>query len=284
MSNRKGRITDEEARIIEKELPFSTYEEVAKKLGRNPSTVRKFAQREGITKDKISSQKYIANEIKTDPLFSKMEELLNEDEIVAAHSIYKGFMEQFGGDILYSERQQIVDYAIVDCLLNREIVRQKQIEKEYIVANEKIKVLEVGLKEAKDADDDEAFMNYQDDIAEMGIVLADLKEDRKHAKDSAKSLMDRKEKSLKSMNASREARANELTDATQNFENLVQYLKKNVDKRRELGIELAKMRLAVKEEFLRLSQIHQYADKEFDYPVFNSEVVERELGTNEKEE
>ncbi len=100
--------------------------------------------------------------------------------------------------------------------------------------------------------------------------------------DKEKQLLE--EKAQTKMNASRDQRRDELSKMNENWGDFVVYLKSNPGFRAKLGLDLEKNRLGIKEEFIRLSQLHEYADGEVDYPVFNSDVVESEFLLNSLEE
>ena len=78
------------------------------------------------------------------------------------------------------------------------------------------------------------------------------------------------------MNASRDQRADEISKMSENWVDYIIYLKSNPDFRKKLGYELEKFRLGVKEEYIRLSQFHEYEDGEIDHPILNADVVERD--------
>ena len=277
---RTGKITDDEARIIEQTLPFSTYSEVARQLNRKPSTVRKFAQRNGITKDKVSQQKHTASEIKKDPMFLALENILSDDELVVAHSIYQNMCQEMGTDIKYSEKNEIIELGVVSCLLNRELRREKEIDDSIEEKTDLKNKLNAAKSSMDDEDIDDDFFEQLDDV---DIALADLHTNQKDVKARQDRLMERKEKLRKSLHVTRASRAKDLAHATENFTNIIQYLKKNPDYRKEMGLMGEKMRLAMDAEWFRLSQAHQYADNEIDYPIYSSEVIDTHLEQQEKE-
>lgn len=275
-----GRISDEEARFIERNLPLSSYKDVGLQLNRNPETIRKWCQRNGISTDKVSRKKTVIEDIKRDKFFQQLDEMLTEDEIVLSHSIYLEMCEQFGNDIKYSERQEIIDFCIVTCLLNRELRKEKFIDEEMFRLNKE----KTNLKKKKDSigdDEDELEEEWIEQIDEIDMAIADIKEDRKETKIRQDKLMERKDKLLNSMNASRKNRADQLTHASKNFSALTEYLQKNPEYRRQVGLDIEKMRLAVHAEWFRLAQLHEFADGSLDYPILSSETVAKELERDE---
>ena len=116
------------------------------------------------------------------------------------------------------------------------------------------------------------------------MKIGSLNDDLKETKKNQLAFLVKKENFTKAMNASRDQRREELSKMKENWADFVMYLKDNVEFRTKLGLELEKNRLAINEEFIRLSQLHQFADGEFDYPVYNSEVVKREIALNKENE
>lgn len=277
-----GRISDEEARFIERNLPLSSYKDIAIQLQRRPETIRRWAQKNGISVDKISRKKSVLEDIKRDKFFQQLDSMLTEDEIVLSHSIYLEMCEQFGNDIKYSERQEIIDFCIVTCLLNRELKKEKVLE-DKIYKSEKEKVAIKAKKDSIGDDEDDLEEEWLEQIDEVDMLLADLKDERKETKIRQDKLMDRKDKAMKAMDASRTQRSDQLTHSTKNFGALVEYLQKNVDYRRQVGYEMEKMNLGINAEWNRLATLYEYADGSFDYPILSSEVVAKELEQEKNE-
>ena len=88
-----------------------------------------------------------------------------------------------------------------------------------------------------------------------------------------KDLQTKKASMLKDLKATREQRIKRLEDSKQTFIGWVRNLMSNPDTRRELGIEMEKMRLAMKEEERRLSNYHQYEDGGVDQPFLTPDTV-----------
>ncbi len=282
----KGGFSDEEKRKMERLVDFNTFAEIARQLNRNPASVRKYLQRNGLAKDLVSAKKSVEDKAKNNHHFATLKEQLTEDEFKFSVQVYKGMMEQFGNDVLYSEEVQIVEYCMVTCLLNRTFVREMQInqmikEQQALRAQiEKMKDDLISKKGDEEDDDDESIYDQEDEyvdkmeridvrIAEMNIEFRDVKKNQIN-------FLDSKEKITKALQASRGQRSNELVRANQNFGDLVIYLKKSEDFRKNVGLEIEKMKLGVREEYIRLSELHLFADNQYDYPIYNSQVVKFE--------
>ena len=78
---------------------------------------------------------------------------------------------------------------------------------------------------------------------------------------------------LKDLKATREQRIKRLEDSKQTFIGWVRNLMSNPDTRREIGIEMEKMRLAMNKEAERLSEYHKYEDGLIDQPFLTPDSV-----------
>lgn len=300
-----GGFSDDEKRQIQQLVDFTTYAEIGRQLNRNPHSVRKYCQRNGLSKDLASSKKQVENKAKHNHHFKEMQQQLTRDEYNFAVHTYMGLMQQFGNDIIYSEEIQIIEYCMVTCLLNRTLKKEMELT-EQIQAEIKLRS---ELEEKKDRlitsrfggdDEDEEDEGkttgdtyeeedrYIDRIEQADIRISELQNQHIVNKKHQIDFLDRKEKVTKALNVSREQRAKELTRANQNFGDLLVRLKKDQEYRKTVGLELAKMKLGIKEEYLRLSDMHHFMDGQDDFPIYNSEVAlrfaEKELLENQEEE
>lgn len=283
---KKGSLTDQEKRDIERWIDVKNYAEIARLLNRNPATVRKYCQRKGLADDLTSKKKYTDNRAKHNHHLVAMREQLSKVEYDFAVQIYKGMMEQAGTDIVYSEEVQIIEYCTITCLLNRVLKREMDIASEVEVykkqrAEWQKKKDELSNTPAKDDEDEEAEKYdmeeyYMDKIEQISLSIADLQVEYVQVKRDQKDFLDRKESITKALNGSREQRAKEITRVNQNFGDLIVFIKKNEDFRNNVGAEIEKMRLGIKEEYIRLSDLHVFGDGTEDYPVYNTEVAMRE--------
>lgn len=286
-----GALTDEEKRTIEQMVSTSTYSQIAAQLNRKDATVRKYCQRQGFTKDKQSVKKKIQFKAKHSHHFNVLKEQLTEDEFNFAIQVYNSMMEQFGNDILYSEEIQLIEYCVVTCLLNRALSKEKtlnsQIQEQRVLRSElQRKKDEILNSENLDGEDEEKEGEkydqedyYLDKIEQIDMRISELQSDLRDTKKDQINFIDRKEKITVAIHGSREQRAKELINTKQNFSDLISAMKKNTAFRKAIGLEIEKMRLGVKEEYIRLTSApHIYINNEEDFPILNTEVVERVLG------
>lgn len=272
-SLKKGALSDQEKRTIEQLVKFDTYSAVANKLNRDPGTIRKWCQRNGITKDKASENKGLEDKKKKSPHFEELANILTEREMDLAVKIYTDIMRQFGTDVLSSEEIQVIDFCIVSALLNRALAKEKEIQK---ILDQQMALRDQLELDKPGPDEDDEKDNWYDKVDQIDMKINTLSEDLKESKKNQLSFLDKKEKASNAMGASRNNRAKEIAKSNENWADFVIYLKTNVEFRTKLGLELERSRLSIKEEFIRLSQLHEYADGIVDHPVFNSDVVELE--------
>lgn len=278
---KNGSLSDQEKRTIEQLIKFETFKTIGDKLNRNPCTIRKWCQRNGVVKDSTSVNRQIEDKKKRSPHFEELANILTDREMDLAVKIYTELMKQFGGDILASEEIQVIDFCVISALLNRALSREKELLKAIDQQNALMEALE---KEKESLGEDDDKENWYDRIDQVSLRLATLSEEMIQAKKNQLAFIDKKEKAQTKMNASRDQRRDELSKMNENWGDFVVYLKSNPGFRAKLGLDLEKNRLGIKEEFIRLSQLHEYADGEVDYPVFNSDVVETEYLLNSLEE
>lgn len=284
---KKGSLTDQEKRDIEKYIDIKNYAEIGRILNRGAATIRKYCQRNALTDDIVSKRKYTENRAKHNHHLVQMQAQLSKPEYDFAVQIYKGMMEQFGNDIIYSEEVQIIDYCMITCLLNRVLNREMviateiDVQKKYRAEYEKKKD-DLSSKEIAEDDEDAEAEKYDkedyytDKIDQINLAIADLQTECAQIKKDQKDFIDKKEKISKSLYVSRDQRAQEISKVNQNFGDLITWMKKNEEFRRSVGLEIEKMRLGIREEYIRLSELHLFADNNEDYPVFNTDVISKE--------
>ena len=272
---KKGALSDEEKRAIEQQIKFDSFSAVAKKLNRNEATVRKWCQRNGITKDRTSENKNLEEKKKRSPHFEELSNILTDREMDLAVKIYTELMRQFGSDILPSEEIQVIDFCIISASLNRALAKEKEIQK---ILDQQIALRDLLEKEKPSFDEDDGNLvdDWMDKIEQIDLRISTLTDELKETKKNQLSFFDKKEKAANALGASRKDRAKDIAKSNENWSDFVVYLKTNVDFRTRLGLEIERARLSIKEEFIRLSQLHEYADGIVDYPVLNSDVVEFE--------
>lgn len=284
---KKGGLTDEEKRKIESMIDVSTFADIGRALNRNPHTIRKYCQRNALSNDLTSKKKYVDNRAKHNHHLVVMQQQLSKEEYEFAIQVYKGMMDQFGNDVIYSEEVQIIEYCMITCLLNRAFSREMELsssikEQKKLRAEWQKKKDDLAEDKGEDEDEDKEAEKYDledyylDKMEQIDLRIADMQTEYIQVKKDQINFLEKKDAITKALHVSRKDRATELTKVNQNFGDLVLFMKKNEEFRKVVGLEIERMRLGIKEEYIRLSQLHLFADNVEDYPILNTEVITRE--------
>jgi len=78
---------------------------------------------------------------------------------------------------------------------------------------------------------------------------------------------------LREMKGTREQRIKRLEDSKQSFTSWVAHLMQDPETMKKYGIEMEKMRLAMKKEEERLSAFHKYEDGQIDQPFLTPDTI-----------
>jgi phosphoenolpyruvate-protein kinase (PTS system EI component) len=95
----------------------------------------------------------------------------------------------------------------------------------------------------------------------------------KSMSDEYRDLMSRKASALKDIKGTRDQRVKNIEDTKKTWTEFVSALIEDKDFRKEAGIEIEKYRLAMEEEYNRLSQEIVYNNGIVDKPLLNSETI-----------
>ena len=212
--------------------------DIATHLDRDPASV------ESYVKDKIGNTTLDDREIEAlhdlqnRPFWKDLEKQFSEEELQSLLYHWGRIITQFRDDVLPTEELQIIDAIKLEILMNRALIGQQDNmrsidEFQDAVTVEKNKDLEL--------QDKDYIYNLERQIAVCRAAQDSLTRDYKD-------LQTKKAAMLKDLKATREQRIKRLEDSKQTFIGWVRNLMSNPDTRREMGIEMEKMRLAMKQE------------------------------------
>ena len=157
---KKGSLTDEEKRKIESMIDLSSFADIRRALNRNPHTIRKYCQRNALSNDLTSKKKYSDNRAKHNHHLMVMQQQLTKEEYEFAIQVYKGMMDQFGNDVIYSEEVQIIEYCMITCQLNRAFSREMEL---HTAMKEQRKIRSDWQKKKDDLAEDKTTEDGEDD-------------------------------------------------------------------------------------------------------------------------
>jgi hypothetical protein len=252
---KKGRISKEEEAIIEKSIGTMSYEDIADKLDRDPESVEKFIKRKfnvGASKEEKA-----AFELDQRPYWVEVKQQFTEDELKLFRYHWARIISQFRDDVIPTEELQVVDLIKLELLMNRSLKQNKD-------NIEQISTLEglIQAERARDPDQQDVDMVFN-----MERQAASLKASQESLNKDYRELQTKKNSMLKEMKATREQRLK------QSLVGWIAYLMGNPDVTSQYGIEMEKMRLAMKKEKERLGAFHKFTDGQVDQPFLNSDTI-----------
>ena len=260
---KKGRFTKTEQEFIRNNHREMSNLDIATHLDRDPISIQSYIK-EKICNNTLDDREIEAlHDLQSRPFWKDLQKQFSEEELQSLLYHWSRIITQFRDDVLPTEELQIIDAIKLEILMNRALIGQQTnmrniSDYEEMVTVEKNKSLEI--------QDKDYIYNLERQIAVSRAAQESLTREYKD-------LQTKKASMLKDLKATREQRIKRLEDSKQTFIGWVRNLMSNPDTRRELGIEMEKMRLAMKEEEKRLSNYHQYEDGGVDQPFLTPDTV-----------
>lgn len=262
---RRGPWSKEDKEFIKEHAGSMSPEDIGRALKRNPEAIKKYIKNNGIaiTGTKVAPNARVDYDLKCTPHWRELEKQFNEDELESFLYHWNNTIKQFRDDVLHTEELQIIDMIKLEVMMNRLLNQERDMERtakslEEIVSQEK----------ARDPDqqDKDLIFNTEKQIAQIYSGMESINREYR-------ALLIEKNKILDKLKATREQRIKDIQSSKESIPGWIRNLVKNQDVRRDLGYRMEKMRLAAKEEYVRLSDLHEYMDGKVDIPVLNHETV-----------
>lgn len=238
-------------------------EDIAAKLGRNPSAVKKYMTKQGLMKY------YFKKDLEDDQLqnirksryWEELEKEFTQEELDIFEYHWKNIIKQFRDDIMHTEELQIVDAIKLEIKMQRCLRKEKEV-------NDNIDKLrkQISDEEGKQQPDERKIEMLSREISGYYATMANYNDD--YLK-----LQKEKNSALSKLKATREQRIQQIESSKETLSGWVKILYTNPQLRYKLGLDMEKMRLAAKAEYERLSKYHVYQDKAVDKPILNHETV-----------
>jgi hypothetical protein len=261
MVMRKGRISKEEERTIARLLDSMTPEDIAHKLDRDVESVIDFIKRKfrvGVTKEEAA-----AFSLEDRPYWLELQNQFTSDELELFKYHWSRIIAQFKDDVFPTEELQVVDVIKLELLMNRCLKANKD-------NIEHMNVYESLLNDERQNDRDQ---QDQDTIINLERQMASLRAAQESLNKDYRELQAKKSSMLKEMKGTREQRIKRLEDSKQSFTSWVASLMQDPEKMKKYGIEMEKMKLAMKKEEERLGSYHKYEDGMVDQPFLTPDTV-----------
>ena len=263
MVMKKGRFTKTEQEFIRNNHREMSNLDIATHLDRDPISIQSYIK-EKIGNNTLDDREIEAlHDLQNRPFWKDLQKQFSEEELQSLLYHWSRIITQFRDDVLPTEELQIIDAIKLEILMNRALIGQQTNmrsigEYEELVTIEKSKSLEI--------QDKDYVYNLERQIAVCRAAQDSLTREYKD-------LQTKKASMLKDLKATREQRIKRLEDSKQTFIGWVRNLMSNPDARREIGIEMEKMRLAMNKEAERLSEYHKYEDGLLDQPFLTPDSV-----------
>ena len=263
---KKGRFSKTEQEFIRENHKDLSVHQIATRLDRDPASITSYVNSKlGNT---ITEERELEalRDLQNRPFWKDLERQFSKEELESLLYHWGRIISQFRDDVLPTEELQIIDAIKLEILMNRALIGQqsnmKDIKRyEELVTDEKAKVLEV--------QDKDYIFNLERQVAVCRAAQESLTPEYKD-------LQTKKASMLKDLKATREQRIKRLEDSKQTFIGWVRNLMSNPEARREMGIEMEKMRLATNIEAKRLSEYHKYEDGTIDQPFLTPDSVKED--------
>lgn len=258
---KKGRISKEEERIINRLVDSLTVEDIALKLDRDVESVEAFIKRKlrvGLTNEEAA-----AYSLESRPYWTELISQFTTEELELFKYHWSRIISQFKDDVFPTEELQVVDVIKLEILMNRCLKSNKDNLNELNTLDDLIR-RERALD--KDQRDQDYLMNLERQSAALRASQESLNRDYRE-------LQSKKASMLREMKGTREQRIKRLEDSKQSFTSWIATLMQDPDLVKQYGIEMEKMRLAMLKEKERLSAFHKYEDGVIDQPFLTPETV-----------
>ena len=258
---RKGRISKDEERTIRKLADSMTAEDIAKQLDRDTTSVENFIKRK--LKVGLTNEEFAAYSLEDRPYWVELKAQFTDDELELFKYHWSRIISQFKDDVFPTEELQVVDVIKLEILMNRCLKGNKE-------NIEQINVYDKMIKDERSRDKDQQDHDY---IINLERQVASLRASQESLNRDYRELQAKKGSMLKEMKGTREQRIKRLEDSKQSFTSWVAAMMQDPERMKRYGIEMEKMRMAMKKEKERLGEYHQYEDGVIDQPFLTPDTV-----------
>lgn len=258
---KKGRISKDEERIIGRLVGNMTPEDIAKQLDRDVESVDNFIKRKfkvGLTLEDMA-----AYSLEDRPYWIELKSQFTDDELELFKYHWARIISQFNDDVLPTEELQVVDVIKLEILMNRCLKGNKE-------NIEQINTYDKMIQEERSRDKDQQDIDY---IINLERQVASLRASQESLNRDYRELQTKKAAMLREIKGTREQRIKRLEDSKQSFTSWVTSMMQDPELMKRYGIEMEKMRLAMKKEEERLASYHKYEDGTVDQPFLTPDTI-----------
>ena len=259
MALKRGRWTKYEMDYIAKHYLTMSLTDIAEHLERTPKGIERYLQNHLPTK--MAEQPKYGYDITTRPFWINIKQQFSPDEQKMFIFHWGEIVKQFRDDVLPTEEWQIIDVIKINLLLDRLLT-----EKQSNILNQEELDGMIDKEKEEDIPDADRIFNWITQIA--GLRGAQESIDRRY-----KDFLIQKNNLLEKLKATRADRVKVLENAKHNIKDWLKRIISDKDMRTRLGFDMERMRLAMYAEKARLTEYHEYQNKEVDQPFLTPDTV-----------
>jgi hypothetical protein len=263
---KRGMLAKEDKAFIAHHKDRHTSEQIAGRLRRPVSTVKKFLETLEPPRPEAVLTMTLAEELQTRPEWANFREQFTDAELQHFKYRYVQLMGQFRDEgILPTEEMQLYEVIRLDILIQRTMTEQKQMHEEMHHAHQEIERIRKEFEENGDPSRIDESRTHEIAYAKAAAQVKDL---------SARydSYMMRQSAMLKELKATRDQRVRVLENSRQSFLGFLRMLNEE-DQRDAIGREAGLMAAAADVAAEKLRRPHTYADGMTDQPLLTPEDV-----------
>lgn len=267
-NSRRGPWSEAERVFITENCDNLSHVEIARQLRRNPDAVKKYIQKtlgrriKKVNTDKVYTSLSAGTNIEKSIIWYELQQEFNEEELELFLYHWNRIITQFKEDVFPTEEMQIVDTIKLDILMGRALRQQHETLKDCELLQKEIEAEQAG-------------ENNLETLTKLRQQLSNYKGAFQSLTREYNDLLQRKASMLKEMKSTRADRIKVIENSKQTFAGWVAEVLNNTKLRKELGLYLEKMRIAISVEEARLQQPFKYADGELDLPMLTSDTIEK---------
>ena len=256
-----GRLSKDEKRTIDRIAPSVTVEDIAKKLDRSVDSVEKYIKEN--LRIGISASEAAGYELEDRPYWIELRQQFTSDELELFKYHWSRIISQFKDDVFPTEELQVVDVIKLEILMNRCLKGNKE-------NIEQISTYEAMIGDERSRDKDQQDTDY---IINLERQVASLRASQESLNRDYRELQAKKSAMLREMKGTREQRIKRLEESKQSFTSWVAAMMQDPERMKRYGIQMEKMKAAMKKEEERLSSFHTYEDGTVDQPFLTPDTI-----------
>ena len=256
---KNGPFSAEEFDFMKQKQFEMTAGQIAEHLGRNVNTVIAHLKEMGVNGSKAD----ILNLRKRED-WKVIKGQLTPEELVLFEWHWDNIVQQFKEEIYHTEGMQVINAIKHEILANRMLTDQKKII-------DLIESLSYKLQAEEDSVDPD--LHRISSLEKQISNLCQVQEvNNKEYRENSKKLGE----TLQGLKATRQQRKAQVEDSKTNFAQWMSRVQDDPAKKREMGINMEKMRLAKYEELKRLGKLHRFENGEYDRPILSPDTIDFE--------